>query len=212
MLSVFIFLLFLPWTFADFAITPVGDFRKGILKDNIDSPGRKLLSVPGNLGYAVHSLPVPVDHFLNSTKYAPHSTATFPLRYFLDDSYYQEGGPVFLLESGETDATARLPFLKRGLIHELIKVTHGIGVVLEHRYYGQSFPVTDLSAENMRFLTTEQSIADAAYFAENVVFPGHENATLNPPNTPWIAYGGSYAGAFVAFCRKIYPRVFWGMF
>lgn len=79
----------------------------------------------------------------------------------------------------------------------MAEATNGIGVVLEHRYYGKSFPTPDLSTENLRFLTTDQALADTAYFAEHVVFEGLEDYELTAPNVPYIAYGGSYAGAFV---------------
>lgn len=54
----------------------------------------------------------------------------------------------------------------------MIKATNGIGVILEHRYYGTSFPTPDISTENLRFLTTEQALADQAYFSKNIKFPG----------------------------------------
>jgi hypothetical protein len=59
-------------------------------------------------------------------------------------------------------------------------------------------------------LTTDQALADTAYFAKNVKFEGLEDVDFNPETTPWIAYGGSYAGAFVAFLRVAYPDIFWG--
>ncbi len=68
----------------------------------------------------------------------------------------------------------------------------------------------DLSIDSLRFLSTDQSVADMAYFAKNVVFDGLERLDLTAPSTPYIAYGGSYAGAFVAFLRKLYPDVYWG--
>ena len=83
-------------------------------------------------------------------------------------------------------------------------------MVLEHRYYGQSWPVPDLSIENLRFLTTDQSLADTTYFAKHVVFPGLETENLTAKDTAWIAYGGSYAGAYVSFLRKLYPKTWWG--
>lgn len=88
--------------------------------------------------------------------------------------------------------------------------THGIGVVLEHRYYGTSMPTPNLSTKNLRFLTTEQALADEAYFAQNVVFRGLEHLDLTSNTTAYIGYGGSYAGAFNAFLRKLYPDIFWG--
>lgn len=119
---------------------------------------------------------------------------------------------MIVLESGEVGADSRLPFLQKGILQKLAQATKGIGVILEHRYYGTSFPTPNLSTENLRFLTTEQALADAAYFAENVQFEGLEefDADLTPPNTAYIAYGGSYAGAFVAFLRKTYPDIYFG--
>lgn len=59
-----------------------------------------------------------------------------------------------------------------GIIAQLTQATNGIGVILEHRYYGTSFPTPDISTENLRFLTTEQALADQAYFSKNIKFPG----------------------------------------
>jgi hypothetical protein len=126
-----------------------------------------------------------------------YSTLILGSRYWYDATYYKPGGPVITLCSGEDPGPDRLPYLQKGIVYQLAKATHGIGVVLEHRYYGTSFPVPDLSVENMRFLTTEQALADTAYFAENIVFEGLEDLKLTASDAPWIVYGGSYAGAFV---------------
>ena len=160
--------------------------------------------------YPAYNLSVPIDHFHNESMYEPHSSGTFDLRYFFDATYYKAGGPVIVLESGEDEATDRLPFLQKGIVHQLAEATGGIAVVLEHRYYGTSFPTPDLSTENLRFLTTQQALADTAFFARNVVFKGLEDHKLTAPHTPYIAYGGSYAGAFVAFLRKTYPDTYYG--
>jgi hypothetical protein len=153
---------------------------------------------------------VPIDHFHNDSRYEPHSHDKYNLRYWFDATYYKPGGPVIVLQSGEADGSERLIFLQKGLLHELAQATSGIGVVLEHRYYGTSFPTPDLTTENLRFLTTEQALADEAYFAKNVVFEGLEHLDLTAPNVPYIGYGGSYAGAFNAILRTVYPDVFWG--
>ncbi|KAL0935583.1 serine carboxypeptidase s28 [Colletotrichum truncatum] len=161
--------------------------------------------------YQAYNLSVPVDHFHNDSLYEPHSDATFPLRYWYDDRFYKPGGPVIALAAGETSGQGRLPFLQKGIVAILAEATNGVGVILEHRYYGRSVPTSDFSTENLRFLTTDQALADTAYFAQNIVFPGKlSNVSLTAPDTPWIMYGGSYAGAFVAFLRKVYPDVFWG--
>ena len=153
---------------------------------------------------------MPIDHWHNDSLYEPHSDGTFNLRYWFDPTYYQKGGPVIVLQGGETDASTRLPYLQDGIVYQLAKATGGIGVILEHRYYGESFPTSDLTTDNLRFLTTDQALADQAYFSQNVVFPGLEDQNLTSYTTAHIAYGGSYAGGFVAFLRKLYPDVYWG--
>ncbi|KAL7941411.1 serine carboxypeptidase S28 domain-containing protein [Trichoderma barbatum] len=157
-----------------------------------------------------YNFSVPIDHFHNDSRYEPHSSDSFPLLYWLDTSNYKPGGPVIVLHSGEFDSAERLPYLQHGIVPILTKATGGIGLIMEHRYYGTSFPVPDLTIENLRFLTTEQALADTAYFAKHITFPGLEHLDLTAPGTPWIIYGGSYAGAFAAFTRKLYPDVYWG--
>lgn len=160
--------------------------------------------------YPAHNLSVPIDHFHNDSSYEPHSDGFFNLRYWFDATYYQPGGPVIVLQSGETSGEGRLGFLQKGIVAQLSQATGGLGVILEHRYYGTSWPVPDLSTENMRFLTTQQAVADMSYFAQHVVYEGLEHLDLTSKKNAYIAYGGSYAGAFVAILRKLYPDVYWG--
>ncbi|KAF2848562.1 serine peptidase-like protein [Plenodomus tracheiphilus IPT5] len=159
--------------------------------------------------YPERNLSVPIDFFHNETRYEPHANGSFNLRYWFDSTYYKPGGPVFVLLGGETDGEERLPFLQKGIVHQVIKATGGLGVILEHRYYGKSFPVPDLTTKNLRFLSTEQSLAEIDYFARNVHFDGIDS-DLTAPKTPWVVYGGSYAGAQAAFLRVVYPETFWG--
>ncbi|KAH6662855.1 putative serine protease K12H4.7 [Halenospora varia] len=197
---------------ATLAAEPMDTIERRVRRNTINS--RDLLkrdNIDPKTLYPAYNLSVPIDHFHNDTMYEPHSNGTFPLRYWFDATYYKPGGPVIVLQSGETDGTGRLVFLQKGLLHQLAVETGGIGVVLEHRYYGTSIPTPDFTTESLRFLTTDQALADQAYFAQHVVFKGLEHVNLQAPNTPYLAYGGSYAGAFVAFLRKLYPDVYWGV-
>lgn len=160
--------------------------------------------------YPAYNISMPIDHFHNDSQYAPHSDGMFNNRYWFGASHYVEGGPVIVLQSGEDTGDDRLPYLQKGIIAQLAQATNGIGVILEHRYYGGSWPTADLSTPNLRFLTTDQALADMAYFAQHVVFEGLEDQNLTAPNAAYFAYGGSYAGAFVAFLRKLYPDVYFG--
>lgn len=78
----------------------------------------------------------PVDHFAKSNA----SAGTFKQRYWINTRHYNasKGGPVFVLDGGETSGAHRLPFLDTGIMDILPKATGGIGIVLEHRYYGTS--------------------------------------------------------------------------
>jgi len=46
--------------------------------------------------YAAHTIDMPIDHFPNKALYKPRNNATFKQRYFLDDTYYKPGGPMYL--------------------------------------------------------------------------------------------------------------------
>eukprot|EP01092_Planopodium_desertum_P002846 TRINITY_DN14586_c0_g1_i1.p1 TRINITY_DN14586_c0_g1~~TRINITY_DN14586_c0_g1_i1.p1 ORF type:complete len:389 (+),score=40.57 TRINITY_DN14586_c0_g1_i1:54-1169(+) len=72
-------------------------------------------------------------------------------------------------------------------------------ISIEHRYYGDSNPTADYSTPNMRFLSSQQALADAAYFIEQY------NATIQ--SGPWVVFGCSYSGALSAWFRLKYPHL-----
>ncbi|KAI1822733.1 serine carboxypeptidase S28-domain-containing protein [Xylaria intraflava] len=185
---------------------PISELRK-LVRDVNPLNAR---AVDPNPSYTEYNLSTPIDHFHNDTLYEPHSNGSYNMRYWFDAQFYKPGGPVFVLCSGEDSGIDRLPYLQKGIIYQLAKATNGLGVVLEHRYYGTSFPTEDLSTESLRFLTTDQALADTAYFANHVKFAGLEHIDFSPEKTPYIAYGGSYAGSFVAILRKLYPDTYYG--
>ncbi|BGP09905.1 hypothetical protein JCM10049v2_005781 [Rhodotorula toruloides] len=153
------------------------------------------------------------DQLVSHNPHYPPTTPdeTWQQRYWFDATFYKPGGPFFLLDAGETDGEGRLPFLSQGILRILSEATNGIGIVFEHRYYGKSFPVSNLTTDSLRFLTTRQSLDDGAHFARNIVLPGLENVDIQAGgSTPWIYYGGSYAGAKAALARNLYPDVFAG--
>lgn len=53
------------------------------------------------------------------------------------------------------------------------------------------------------------AIADNVYLAQHVKLPGF-NSSINAPNTPWILYGGSLAGAQTAFSVVAHGDVLYG--
>ena len=168
-----------------------------------------LLPRQNDAGYPAHTINMPIDHFPNNPRYAPHTDATFAQRYYFDSSYYKPGGPVYLYIGGETSGPSRFSNLETGIIQILMEATHGLGVILENRYYGESYPFNTSSTDELAYLTTEQTIADNVYFATHASFPGVES-NLSAPSTPWILYGGSLAGAQTAFSLKEYGDLLYG--
>lgn len=74
----------------------------------------------------------PLDHFAKGHHHL------WEQRYWVNKRHYKKGGPVIVLDGGETSGENRLPFLDTGIVEILAKATNGLGVVLEHRYYGTS--------------------------------------------------------------------------
>ena len=72
--------------------------------------------------------------------------------------------------------------------------------LLEHRFYGKSQPTSDLSFASLKYLTSEQALADANNFIIEM------NNKFNYTNPRWIVFGGSYAGALTAWIRQVYPN------
>lgn len=94
--------------------------------------------VPDNVAstlenYKAYTFVQPRDHF------DPSSNATFTQRYWFSARHYKKGGPVVVLDSGEIAGEDRLSFLDTGILDILAAATNGVGVILEHRYYGTFF-------------------------------------------------------------------------
>lgn len=83
--------------------------------------------------YPEHNFTQKLDH-LGDTK------GTFQQRFWYDAKFYKPGGPVIVLDGGETSGAGRLPFLATGILNILAKELDGLGIVLEHRFYVRRSP------------------------------------------------------------------------
>jgi hypothetical protein len=159
---------------------------------------------------------VPLDHF------NPLDNRTFLNRYWMNDTYYKPGGPIFMYDNGEAGVQTGQPaqsLSEEGIVFgamELAKKYHGIGILWEHRYFGGSMPfetdnVTGVALagyDAYQYLTNEQALEDVVYFAKNFQPPGYKDSSLSSDSTPWIWIGGSYAGYRAAMIRVRNPDVF----
>lgn len=171
-----------------------------------------LLATPiaAQYGYTQYNFTMPLDHFPDNPRYAPPSNATFQQYYWIDDKSYIPGGPIIVWTIGE-DSSYDLTNINPGLFQDVLNATNGLLLIWPQRYYsgGNIVPDYVFTTENLRFHSTEQAMADLAYFSRRIQFPGHENANLTSPGTPWILIGGSYGGVISAFSRIQYPHLFW---
>ncbi|XP_043528385.1 putative serine protease K12H4.7 [Frieseomelitta varia] len=138
-----------------------------------------------------------LDHF------NPTDARVWQQRYFVNGEYYKKGGPVFLMISGEAAAGSK--WMKEGQWIEYAKQFGALCFQVEHRFYGQSHPTSDLSVKNLMYLSSQQALADLAYFIQLM----NSNYKL-PKDTKWIAFGGSYAGSLAAWLRSKYPHLVHG--
>lgn len=159
------------------------------------------------------------------------SKGTFKQRFWWDASHWKGPGyPIFLFNVGETAADGYTGYLEEGtLTGHYAKELDGAVIVIERehspdlipdyqliltptadRYWGESNPFTELTAETLQFLDLPQSVFDMTYFAKNV--PLEFDATGgrgNAPHSPWVLVGGSYPGALAAWTSIIDPGTFW---
>jgi hypothetical protein len=153
---------------------------------------------------------LPIDNFAKHKNQDYAYEGTFFNRYWVSSSGYKAGGPVFVYDVGEADAEPNALFRlqnETSFFKQLVDQFAGIGIVWEHRFYGNSTPTPiDINTppEAFEFLTTEQSLADVDHFAKQFTRKGI-NATLTPDKTPWVFVGGSYPGMRAAFMRNMYP-------
>ncbi|XP_068729188.1 putative serine protease K12H4.7 [Montipora capricornis] len=135
-----------------------------------------------------------LDHFDDS------NTHTWQQRYFYNDSFYNNfDGPVFVMIGGEGEANPI--WLTVGDMMKNAQVFGAFTFLLEHRFYGKSRPTSDMSDASLRYLNSEQAIADLAVF--RVVMSKKFNLTSNK----WISFGGSYSGSLSAWFRLKYPHL-----
>ena len=110
------------------------------------------------------TIDMPIDHFNQSDH------RTYKNRYWVNATYYKEGGPVFFYDAGESgvsNSTVLVLLAERvgpSAPMALARKYSGAAVMWEHRFYGQSLPFKVDSATGYalaghgayQYLTNEQ--------------------------------------------------------
>jgi len=136
-----------------------------------------------------------LDHF------TPDDKRTFNQRYFYNDSFWDnKNGPCFLFICGEARCN---PPTKRGYPMQVCQDLNCNFFVLEHRFYGDSQPMPDWSADSLKYLNSTQALADINNFIKTTDAALVAKYGGQPRN--WVTIGGSYPGALSAWFKNQYP-------
>lgn len=171
-------------------------FHKGrLVGGNLGSPGNSIRNASKYERWFTQKL----DHFDIS------EDSTWQQRYFVNDEFFDihNRNVVFLMIGGEGEATAE--WMENGAWIDYAKNFKALCFQVEHRFYGKSHPTKDLSIKSLKYLTSQQALADLAVFIESM----NEKYEL-AENVRWIAFGGSYPGSLAAWLRQKYPHLVHG--
>ncbi|XP_055693699.1 putative serine protease K12H4.7 [Lutzomyia longipalpis] len=135
----------------------------------------------------------PLDHFDES------GTKTWDNTYYIDESFYKPGGPIFVYV-GDMQFFSTYARLSSSHFTDIAREVGALLVGTEHRYFGNSHPVPDLSVNNLAYMTTSQALEDIAALIRYIrsSSPYLEKAKV-------IAAGMGQGGALATWLRQGYP-------
>ncbi|XP_055686871.1 thymus-specific serine protease-like [Lutzomyia longipalpis] len=136
-----------------------------------------------------------LDHF------DPNNTATWEQRYWIDDSHYVPGSPIFLLVGDMTFFFTEFR-LNESFFIELAQEFNGLMVATEHRFYGESRPTPDVSLESLQFLRTDLALADYVEIIKEI-----RESREDLREAKVIAAGSGHGAALAIWLRQSYPEV-----
>jgi len=122
---------------------------------------------------------------------------TYQQRYFVCDRHFRPGGVMFFYVGNEADVELYLNHT--GLMWENADEFGAMLVFAEHRYFGKSVPFGKDATKHMRYLSTEQTLADYAVLITYLKAEWRRDV-------PVIGFGGSYGGMLGSWFRMKYPQ------
>uniref|UniRef100_A0A8R1HVG7 Serine protease n=1 Tax=Caenorhabditis japonica TaxID=281687 RepID=A0A8R1HVG7_CAEJA len=137
-----------------------------------------------------------LDHFNSSVQ------QNFQQRYWHNNQWFKKGGPAFLMLGGEGPESSYWVSYPGLEITNLAQQQGAWVFDIEHRFYGATYPTSDMSVKNLKYLSSAQAIEDAATFIKAMTkkYPDLANAK-------WVTFGGSYSGALAAWTRAKHPEL-----
>lgn len=136
-----------------------------------------------------------IDHFNTS------DTRTFNQTYLENTDFYNDSHILIIYIEGE--GALRENEVDSNYQFTLASDYKAALYALEHRFYGSSQPFGTLSVDNLKYLSTEQALADAAEFLNAII------VKFEPPYDirKVVVIGGSYAGVVSSLFRAFHPEI-----
>jgi hypothetical protein len=142
-----------------------------------------------------------VNHFDDS------NDETFQQKYFTYDKFWEgPGHPIVFVLGGEDPMDDLItPFAYYYMAKKFGAMAFGV----EHRYFGDSFPVIDFTHQDLiELMTPEQAVEDFAYAAQFIRKKlGCSFDKKSKHYCPVITVAGSYPGFLSAMLRLVHPEV-----
>jgi len=143
------------------------------------------------------------DHFDAGNK------KTWNQAYYVNDTFWDGSGPVFLCVGGEgpaIDGSAVTGSVHCNVAVEYLPEAKALMFAVEHRYYGchnmSACPYSHSDPEPLKWLSSRQALADLAAFHAYAA----AEYSLSPANK-WVSFGGSYPGMLAGWFRVMYPQL-----
>lgn len=127
---------------------------------------------------------------------------TWYMRYMENKEFLVNDGPMFIYITGEASIDDSKDMLTTGQMYNMAKKVNGTLIAVEHRYYGESRPTSDMSTENLAYLSVDQALSDLAHF---IIEKKRKNIWLR--NSGIILVGGSYGGTMATWFMQKYPHL-----
>ncbi|KAF4672016.1 Thymus-specific serine protease [Perkinsus chesapeaki] len=137
-----------------------------------------------------------VDHDLGPEK------GTFSQTYLINKDYFDDNKPLLFIYIAD-DISSDVVGYEVTIPAQTLKAAM---VALEHRYFGDSKPTSDVSATRLKkLLTIPQTLEDIRSSASYIT------GVLSPA-TPMkiVLFGSSYTGSLASWARQLYPDLFIG--
>lgn len=153
-------------------------------------------TIPGNPNVTIGWFDQKLDHFNQN------DIRTWKQKYWMNDMFYKPGGPVFIMIGGEGPISRHWIDINEGTPDYLknAKTFGAMAFQLEHRFYGESWPLPDMSTTNLQYLSSRQALADLNFFISRIrsIYPQIRHANF-------VTFGGSYSGALSGWFKLKYP-------